>query len=71
MILLLVGVASGMIGKQFFDSVEISTFFWGLLLLPLQSLVILINAALRGLKKLSSGKFLIYGLRLGFSLSSF
>ncbi len=28
MILLLVGVASGMIGKQFFDSVEISTFFW-------------------------------------------
>ncbi|QRN83006.1 oligosaccharide flippase family protein [Chloroflexota bacterium] len=55
-ILLLVGAASGMIGKQFFGSVETSTFFWGLLLLPLQSLVILINAALRGLKKVIIGQ---------------
>ena len=54
--LLVIGVIGGYIAKPAFEQVEISTYFWGLLLLPLQALVILISAALRGLKKVIIGQ---------------
>jgi len=54
--LLLIGVVVGIIAKPAFEQIEISTYFWGLLLLPLQALIILINAALRGLNKVIFGQ---------------
>lgn len=56
LVLLAIGIVGGFIAKSHFDQVEISTYFWGLLLLPLQALIILVNSALRGLKKVIIGQ---------------
>lgn len=56
LLLLVIGVVGGVLFRASFDNVEMDTFYWGLLLLPLQALVILISAALRGLKKVIVGQ---------------